>query len=153
MRVHFLHWHFLDTVIILEEGNRPHPRCPQCDLNGRHPDTTKCTLGAERKRRRLAEEEFRKRTDRAFEAYGAPFENVTAFNFLGWVLTTGYDDWTAVVGNLCKARKIWGQLLQILIQEGRIRRCRDIFKGGDAGGLVVWGGDVGTNPQDEAAPQ
>ena len=27
MRVHFLHRHVLDTVVILEEGNLPHPRC------------------------------------------------------------------------------------------------------------------------------
>ena len=27
IQVHFLHQHFLDTVVILEEGNFPHPRC------------------------------------------------------------------------------------------------------------------------------
>ena len=25
MRVHFVHWHVLDTVVILEEGHFPHP--------------------------------------------------------------------------------------------------------------------------------
>ena len=66
MRVHFLHRHVLDTVVILEDVNLPHPRCPKCDmlvpcrtLNGRQPATVKCARGAERKRRRLAEEEFR----------------------------------------------------------------------------------------------
>ena len=28
MRVHFMHWHVLDTIVIVEEGNPPHPRCP-----------------------------------------------------------------------------------------------------------------------------
>ena len=28
MRVHVLHRHVQDTVVILEEGNLPHPRCP-----------------------------------------------------------------------------------------------------------------------------
>ena len=28
MRVHFLHWHVLDTVVILEEGNTPPPTVP-----------------------------------------------------------------------------------------------------------------------------
>ena len=44
MRVHFLQRHVLEIVIILEEGNLPHPRCPRCNmlvpritLNGRHP--------------------------------------------------------------------------------------------------------------------
>ena len=43
MRVHFVHRHVHDTVVILEEGNLPLPRCPRCDLqvsrkalNGRH---------------------------------------------------------------------------------------------------------------------
>ena len=43
MRVHFVHRHVHDTVVILEEGKPPLPRCPRCDLqvprwalNGRH---------------------------------------------------------------------------------------------------------------------
>ena len=43
---------------------------------------------------------------------------MTAFKYLGRVMTTGDDDWPAVVGNLCNARKIWGRLLRILRQEG-----------------------------------
>ena len=27
MGVHFLHWHVLNTVVIMWEGNSPHPRC------------------------------------------------------------------------------------------------------------------------------
>ena len=44
--VHFWRQHVRYIVIILEEGNLPHPRCPQCDmfvpwrdLNGRHKTT------------------------------------------------------------------------------------------------------------------
>ena len=65
----FLHWHVLYTVFILEEGNFPHPRCPSFNmlvpcrtLNGRHPATAQCDRGAERKRRQLAEDEFREST-------------------------------------------------------------------------------------------
>ena len=32
IQVHFYHWHFRDTVIILDEGNLPCPRCPWCDM-------------------------------------------------------------------------------------------------------------------------
>ena len=46
MCVHFWRRHVRDTVIILEGGNLPHPRCEECDmlvlwrsLNGRHKDT------------------------------------------------------------------------------------------------------------------
>ena len=32
MRVHFFHRHVQDTVIILEEVNLTHPRCPWCEI-------------------------------------------------------------------------------------------------------------------------
>ena len=61
MRVHFVHRHVHDTVVILEEDNLPLLRCPWCDLqvtskalNGRHLGTLHCKKGAERKRQRLA---------------------------------------------------------------------------------------------------
>ena len=54
MRVHFLHRHVLDNVVILEEVNTPHPWLPQCDMlvpcrtmNRRHHDTAQCARGAE----------------------------------------------------------------------------------------------------------
>ena len=55
MRVHFVHRHVLDTVVMLEEGNYPHPWCARCDmqvprreLNGIHPGTAQCAKGADR---------------------------------------------------------------------------------------------------------
>ena len=79
MWVHFVYRHVLDTVVILEEGNSPHPRCAQCDmqvprraLNGRHLGTAQCHKGAERKRQRLAEVVTRDNSEQAFEAFGAP---------------------------------------------------------------------------------
>ena len=61
---------------------------------------------------------MRESTDRGYEAYGEPLENVTAFKYLGRVMTEGDDDWPAVVGNLQRARKILGWLLLILRREG-----------------------------------
>ena len=91
---------------------------PRRALNGRHPATDQCARGAKRKRRRLAEAELRESLERAFEAYGDPLENMTAFRYLGRVLREGYDDWLAVVGNLGKARKSWGRLTRILSRDG-----------------------------------
>ena len=78
MRVHFWRRHVRDIVIILEEGNLPHPRCPRCDmfvpwraLNDRHKNTEMCRSGAYKKRRRLAEVEVRESAEMAFEVYGA----------------------------------------------------------------------------------
>ena len=57
MRVHFWRRHVQDIVIILEEGNLPHPRCTDCDmfvlwraLNGHHKSTEMCRGGADKKR-------------------------------------------------------------------------------------------------------
>ena len=66
----------------------------------------------------MEEAELREITERAFEAYVEPLETVTMFKYPGWVMTVGDDDWPAVVGNLCKARKSRGRLLRILIREG-----------------------------------
>ena len=71
MRVNFWHWHVRVTMVILEEGNPPHPWCPLCDmlvtlksLNGAHQCTAHFNLGAEQKRRHPAAEEEREVTAR-----------------------------------------------------------------------------------------
>ena len=70
------------------------------DLNRQHPDTAQCKKEAERKRRRLAEAKTRKSSERAFEDYREPIKNVSAFKYLGRVLTAGDGNWLVVVGNL-----------------------------------------------------
>ena len=49
----FLHQHVLDTMVILEEENSPHPWCARCDmlvprqdLKSRHPATAQYVMGA-----------------------------------------------------------------------------------------------------------
>ena len=74
-------------------------------LNGRHHANAMCKKGAERKRYRMAEVELRESTERAFEANGKPLETVSAFKYLGQVMTAGDDDWPAVAGNLVKSQK------------------------------------------------
>ena len=37
---------------------------------------------------------------------------------MGRLMTAGYDDWSALAGNFQKARKSWGRMSQIFIQEG-----------------------------------
>ena len=62
----------------------------------------------------LAEEELREISERAFQAYGAPLQNVTVFKNLGRVMTAGDNDWPEVAGNLQKARKSWGRMSRAL---------------------------------------
>ena len=52
---------------------------------------------------------------------------MTAFIYLGRVMTVGDDDWPEVVGKLQKVRKIWGWLLQILSREGADRKVSGYF--------------------------
>ena len=107
MRVHFVHRHVHDTVVILEEDNLPLPWCPRCDLqvsrkalNGRHMETNQCRTGAERKLQRLAAAEGEAATEREFHAYGKKMRAVTEFWYLGRILTNTDDDWPAVARNL-----------------------------------------------------
>ena len=70
-------------MVILEEGNLSHSRCPLCDmmvpwrsLNGIHWRTAQYKRGADRKRRLLTGEKEREVTARAFSAYGSSLEMV-----------------------------------------------------------------------------
>ena len=130
MRVNFVHRNVLDTVVMLEEGNPPHPRCAKCNmqvprraLNGCHPGTAQCAKVAERKRRRLAETETRENSEQAFEAYRALIELVSEFKYLGRILTATDDDWPAVVRNLRKARRSGGGCPGCLAGRAQTLRC------------------------------
>ena len=65
-QINFAHHHVQGKIVILEEGSRPYPRCPQCDmfvpqnaLNIHHMTIALCRRGMERKWCCLAEEESR----------------------------------------------------------------------------------------------
>ena len=94
MRVHFVHRHVHNTMVMMEEVNLSLPRCPRCDLqvsrkglNGSHLGTIQCRNGIERKWRQLAETEMRENSERAFHAYGKPMKAVSEFCYLGRLLT------------------------------------------------------------------
>ena len=149
IRVHFLKRHFLDTVVILEEGNFPHPRCARCDilvprraLNGRQPSITQCARGEEQKRLWLAEAETRESYEQVFKAYGEPIKNVSTFRYLGRVLTAGDDEWISVVGNLGKARKSWWRLSHILSREGAYPKVWGNFYKAVAQAVFLFGAET-----------
>ena len=55
----------------------------------------------------MLEEELWERSERAFQAYGEPLDNVTAFKYMGRVLTAGENNCKTVAGKLLKLRKSW----------------------------------------------
>ena len=64
LRIHFVYHHVRYMIVIMEEGNRPHPHCPVCDmffpwsiLNQFRPTTVIFARGANRNRRHLLDEE------------------------------------------------------------------------------------------------
>ena len=114
IRVHCAHLHTWNTIVILEEGNQPYSRYPQCDmfvshktLNGRILTTAFCRRRSKRKGYCLVEEEARAGADTSFTAYGVPLAPVTSFVYLGRVFLVDDDYWPAVVRNLRKARRKW----------------------------------------------
>ena len=62
----------------------------------------------------LAEEEARSGAEMVITAYGIPLAPVTAFKYLGKVLTAADDDSPVVVSNLQKARQKWASLTRFL---------------------------------------
>ena len=91
--------HVRDTLVVLYVGNHSLPCCPKCNifmnlrvLNGNHQDTAMCSKGAEWRLNRLREEEVQARMEVALQAYRRPLETVTAFKYLGQVLTASDGD-------------------------------------------------------------
>ena len=63
---------------------------------------------------RLAEEEARAATSRAFSAYGRTLEMVPLFRYLGRLLSAEDIDWLKVTQNLTKERAVWWRMSSIL---------------------------------------
>ena len=79
-----------DIIVILEEGNRPYPRCPQCDmfvtqklLNYQHLKTSFCRQGMDKKWHQLAEEKAWESREREITSYRSPLYQVTSFKYPG----------------------------------------------------------------------
>ena len=44
LRIHFMHHHVQDTIVILEEVNYPHPHCLACDMFVTRVSLNQCQL-------------------------------------------------------------------------------------------------------------
>ena len=112
-----------DTIVVLEEGNRPYPCCPRYKksvpwqyMDKSLPATLMCTRGVERKRRHLVEEEAHTGSATASQAYGRPLAFVSSFKYLGRILIVLGEYLMTAVADLRKARQKWDCMLSILGQ-------------------------------------
>ena len=114
-------------MVILEEGNPPHPRCLMCDilvpwrsLNISQKCIAQCNKGEERNWRILVVEEERAATLRAFDTYRGTLDMVPSFKYLGIVLSAADNYWPEVIQNMMKSRVVWRRIISILSRE-RVR--------------------------------
>ena len=96
----------------------------------------------ERNRRRLAAEEEREVTVRAFSAYGRPLEMVTSFKYLGRVILEMEDNWPEVVRKLAQAKTVWSRMLRILSREGATPRMSGFFFKAVIQAVLLFGAEI-----------
>ena len=80
--------------------------------------------------------------ERAFEEYGKPINNVSAFRYLGRVLTAEGNDWLALVGNFGKAQNSWGRLSLVLGWEGADPKVSGNFYKAVYQAVLLFGSDT-----------
>ena len=114
---HFAHRHPTDTLMILEEGSAPLPKCEHCgmhitylSLNTSHYNSTVCRAGAAHERQRCTIQDARRAREVVFTVHGTQLEVVSEFRYLGCPFSSMDDDWPAVYQNLSKARKQWARI-------------------------------------------
>ena len=64
---------------------------------------------------------------RVFLSYGTLLAAVSLFWYLGRMLSSSNDNWTAVEQNLQRAQGKWGRLAKILVREGADRETARRF--------------------------
>jgi hypothetical protein len=136
---HFIYCHAAhDTIVILDKGSCPHPRCHSSDMFVPRPGVYTihvrtpaaiCRNGVDCKRQRLALERTPSASESMFTAYGVPVKVVQEFKYLGSLLSRNDDDWLAVHRNLSKDSKSWwAQISRILAtREGATPRVSGMF--------------------------
>ena len=87
----------------------------------------------------MAADDMMESTARDFQAYGRTRETITPFKYLGRIMTTSDDDWTAVVGDLWKAQNSWTRLSRILGREGASTSMSGMFCKAVVQAVIIFG--------------
>ena len=124
---------------------------PWCDLNRRHLSTVQCAREAEPKRRRREEEELWESSERDFQAYGKPLENLTAFKYLGRVMTAGGGRLAGSGRQPTKCEEELGEVVEYFEPGGGgPESIGSLFQGGSIGDVDFRGRYIGPDPPDLA---
>ena len=134
LRVHFIHRHVQDMIVILKEGKIPHPCCNRCNilvpwgaLNRSYPTMALYRRGKDWKRQDLDEKEVRLGEDMVFNAYWKPLKMVSYLKYLERVISASDENWPTVEANIWKAQKKWAWLSLILGWEGADTKTSGMF--------------------------
>ena len=111
-----MHRNVEDTIIILNEGMGPHPRCRQCGmfvpqeiLATGHLGTKIYRRGVERKCLRIAANVTWVVSGTEFRARDQVLEKVYTFKYLDRMVCFDDSYWSAVTRNLQRAWRKWGR--------------------------------------------
>ena len=110
--------HPTGTIVVLQEGRQPLPRCTECGMFSTvaetHPETVQCKKWAKREKNVARTGERIAALEKKFFVNGNELESVREFKYLVRILDTEDDDSKAVHWNLTKAKQQWGRLKRVL---------------------------------------
>lgn len=141
--------HHHDSLIIVEEGTTPLPKCELCGmhvpnnaLNAGHKQTASCKTGADRKRQRQAIQCSQQASKMVFTIGNTPLETVTKFKYLGRPISSTDDDWPAIHLNLSKARSQWGMVSKVLRREKAAPKIAAMFYKAVVQSVLLYGAET-----------
>jgi hypothetical protein len=77
-----------------------------------------------------------------FSVHGIPLESVSTFKYLGRLLSSTDDDWPTIYKNLSKARKRWGMVSRLLVQDNADPKTSGIFYKAIVQSILLYGSET-----------
>lgn len=153
MRRHFMFMHNQHAIHIVEEGNTPFPRCEECGMHLKNPNTAShrrshvCQQGRRKRRERAKDVQRKAANEVVFYINGNPIENVKFFKYLGRWVSRDDNDHKAISENIKKASKRWSTFSRVLVREGANYKTMGIFYKTVVMSVLLYGAETWTLTQ------